>query len=73
MGLRSICEVHNSEAQAHKNTITIIGLENVSAPATLYCHITKGLFTTAPFNQYMMPNHHEKKVQGILKKAKKDN
>ena len=49
-----------------------MGLLNDCPPATAYYHISKGLFITVPFTQYIMSSckkkkKQNKKLQGILK------
>ena len=66
---RSTCEVHSPEDGLTKRlTPTLRTIEYFPSPAPHH-HITKGLFTAAPFTQYIMPGYQEK-LQDILKGKK---
>lgn len=47
-----------------------MGLLNDCPPATAYYHISKGLFITVPFTQYIMSRYQEKNIEGIIKGKK---
>ena len=50
-----------------------MGLLNDCPPATAYYHISKGLFITVPFNQYIMSSFKKKKNGKAYSKAKQHN